>query len=111
MMLSQYEQAFANAGIATLAFDYRYTGASDGMPRQRITMRRQHSDVLAAINYLRNTPGIDASRVALWGTRLGAMHALRVAAEDRDMAAVVVQCPIVYGTGAALRSGIRPMLR
>ena len=27
MMLTQYEQHFATAGIATLAFDYRNTGA------------------------------------------------------------------------------------
>ena len=45
MMLRQYEQAFAGAGIATLAFDYRNTGASEGEPRQRIAMRRQHADV------------------------------------------------------------------
>ena len=46
MMLRQYEQAFAGAGIATLAFDYRNTGASEGKPRQRIAMRRQHADVI-----------------------------------------------------------------
>jgi pimeloyl-ACP methyl ester carboxylesterase len=30
MMLARYEQHFAGAPIATLAFDYRNTGASDG---------------------------------------------------------------------------------
>lgn len=44
MMLKQYEQAFSAAGIATLAFDYRTTGASAGSPRQRLSMRRQHAD-------------------------------------------------------------------
>ena len=39
MMLAQYEQHFAAAGIATLAFDYRNTGASDGQPRQHISTR------------------------------------------------------------------------
>jgi uncharacterized protein len=111
MMLQQYEEAFADAGIATLAFDYRHTGASAGTPRQRIAMRRQHNDVLAAIGFLQADDNVDATRIALWGTSLGAMHALRVAAECRDVAAVVVQCPIVYGPGAALRSGIRPVLR
>jgi pimeloyl-ACP methyl ester carboxylesterase len=111
MMLQQYEEAFADAGIATLAFDYRNTGASDGTPRQRIAMRRQHNDVLAAIGFLQADGNVDAHRIALWGTSLGAVHALRVAAQRRDVAAVVVQCPIVYGPGAALRSGIRPVLR
>ncbi len=39
MMLPQYEQHFAAAGIAILAFDYRNTGQSDGQPRQRISLR------------------------------------------------------------------------
>ena len=111
MMLRQYEQAFAGAGIATLAFDYRNTGASQGKPRQRIAMRRQHADVRAAIDVLRADPRIDGARVGLWGTSLGAMHALRVAAHRPDIAAVVVQCPIVYGPDAALHSGFTPMLR
>ena len=111
MMLRQYEQAFAGAGIATLAFDYRNTGASHGKPRQQIAMRRQHADVIAAIGVVRADPRIDGARVGLWGTSLGAMHALRVAAQRPDIGAVVVQCPIVYGPGAALHSGFTPMLR
>lgn len=111
MMLRQYEQAFAAAGIATLAFDYRSTGASAGSPRQRLAMRRQHTDVLAAMEFLASNPRIDASRVGLWGTSLGAMHALRVAGERHDVAAVVIQCPIVYGPSAALNSGLGPVFR
>lgn len=111
MMLGQYEQGFAAAGIATLAFDYRTTGASAGNPRQRLTMRRQHADVLAAFRFLTSDSRIDARRVGLWGTSLGAMHALRVASGRHDVAAVVIQCPIVYGPGAALQSGIGPVLR
>ena len=41
MMLAQYEQHFAAAGIATLAFDYRNIGASDGRSRQHISTREQ----------------------------------------------------------------------
>src|ERR1700733_1182306 len=52
MLLAQYEQHFAAAGIAALAFDYRHTGASDGQPRQRISMPRQRADVTAALSYL-----------------------------------------------------------
>ena len=108
MMLRRYEQALAGAGIATLAFDYRNTGESEGNPRQRIAMRRQHKDVAAALEFLQADRHIDANRVGLWGTSLGAMHALRMAAERPDVAAVVVQCPIVHGPGAVLHSGIAP---
>ena len=57
MMLPQYEQHFAAAGIATLAFDYRNTGESDGEPRQHISLRAQRADVEAALGYCENAPG------------------------------------------------------
>ena len=111
MMLTQYEQAFSAAGVATLAFDYRTTGASAGSPRQRLSMRRQHADAQAAYDFLKSDTHIDARRVGLWGTSLGAMHALRLSSERSEVAAVVVQCPIVYGPGAALHSGLGPVFR
>lgn len=111
MMLAQYEQHFAHWGIATLAFDYRHTGESDGMPRQRFSMRGHEQDVAAALDFLQRHDSIDPKRVGLWGTSLGGMHALRVAAERPDVAAVVVQCPIVHGPAAIRTSGVWPTLR
>lgn len=111
MMLSQYEQHFAAAGIATLAFDYRNTGESDGEPRQHISLRAQRADVHAALDYARAHRRIDADRVGLWGTSLGGMNVLRVAADRADVAAAVVQCPIVHGPAAVRRLGIASALR
>ena len=114
MSLSRCEQHFAGAGIATLAFDYRHLGASDGTPRQPLSLRRHRQDIGSALDFVRELPrsfGIDAGRTALWGTSLGAMHVLRVAAHRHDLAAVVVQCPIVDGPAALRRVGPRAMLR
>lgn len=111
MSLAQYEQHFAGAGIATLAFDYRYTGESDGEPRQQFSMRGHRQDVEAALEYLRRHEGIDAARLGLWGTSLGALHVLQAAAYEVDLAAVVVQCPIVHGPGTLRENGIRAVLR
>jgi pimeloyl-ACP methyl ester carboxylesterase len=111
MMLRQYERHFAAVGIATLAFDHRHTGASDGQPRQRISMVRQREDVHAALDFLMARHDVDASRVGLWGTSLGGMHVVRVAAERQDLRAAVVQCPIVHGPGAARSLGVRGPLR
>jgi pimeloyl-ACP methyl ester carboxylesterase len=111
MMLPQYEQHFAAAGIATLAFDYRYTGASDGQPRQHISTREQCDDVAAALEHLKSRPEIDGGRIGLWGTSLGGMNVIRVAAARDDIAAAVVQCPIVHGPGAARRLGVLAALR
>lgn len=111
MALGRYEKHFANAGIATLAFDYRNLGDSDGLPRQRLSLRRHREDIRSALNFAQELPDIDASRVGLWGTSLGAMHVLRVAARRRDLAAVVVQCPIVDGPATLRRLGLAPTLR
>ena len=111
MMLRQYEQHFAAAGIATLAFDYRHTGESDGQPRQRISMAGQRQDVQAALDLVREHPEVDAARLGLWGTSLGGMHVVRVAAERADVSVAVVQCPIVHGPGAARGLGLRGPLR
>src|SRR5437016_1990628 len=74
MMLPQYEQHFAAAGIAMLAFDYRNTGAADGQPRQHISTNAQRHHVAAALTHLKAQPVIDASRIGLWGTSLGGMN-------------------------------------
>ncbi len=111
MMLETYEQHFAAARIATLAFDYRNTGASDGQPRQHIATRHQRRDVSAAIAYLGARADIDSARIGLWGTSLGAMNVIRVAAGRDDIAVAVVQCPIVHGPGAARRLGRFSSLR
>lgn len=111
MVMSQYEQHFARAGVATLAFDYRHTGESGGVPLQHFSMRRHQQDVGAALDYLQHDISIDSQRVGLWGTSLGAMHVLREAAQRTDLAAVVVQCPIVHGPATLIRSGWRPAIR
>ena len=106
MSLDQYERHFSAAGIATLAFDYRGLGASGGFPRQRLSLRKHRHDVEAAFEFLAGLPDIDAGRVGLWGTSLGAMQALCVAAHRDDVAAVVVQCPIVDGLAVVRQLGL-----
>ena len=42
--LAPYAERFAAAGLAVLLFDYRHFGASDGEPRQLVSVRRQLDD-------------------------------------------------------------------
>lgn len=111
MALETYERHFAAAGIATLAFDYRHLGESDGQPRQRLSLRKHRQDLNAAIDFLAGRTDIDAQRIGLWSTSLGAMHTLLVASRRRDVAAVVVQCPIVDGPATVHRGGLASLLR
>lgn len=113
--LEPYAQRFAAAGLAVLVFDYRHFGASDGEPRQLVSPRRQLQDYSAAIACARSLEGIDASRIAVWGTSFAGGHALVLAATEPGLTAAVCQCPMMDGlaavVGIARYAGIGYLLR
>ena len=95
-----------------LTFDYRCWGESDGIlvndeaqpapdsdgvasirarvVRHVVDPEWQTRDVLSALAYLRSVPGVDASRVPLWGSSLGGGHVIKVAGLT-DVKCVVTQ--------------------
>lgn len=111
MMLAQYEKWFSAAGFAVVAFDFRHLGESGGLPRQLFSLRRYFEDIEAALAFIAARPELDAKRVALWGTSMGASHVVTMAARRPDIAAAVIQCPILQGRAPMLRSGLWHMLR
>ncbi|PWW54953.1 alpha/beta hydrolase [Actinokineospora spheciospongiae] len=100
--LDAFAERFAAQGWVVLVFDYRYLGASEGAPRQLLDIGDQLDDWRAALSYGRSLPGVDPERVAVWGTSFGGGHALRIASEDRAVAAVVAQCPFTDGPASLL---------
>lgn len=107
-IVPDFASRFAGGGIAALIFDYRYLGASDGLPRQLISSSRQRSDLRRAVDYVRSLDGIDANRIALWGTSLGGSHVLEIAASDPSIAAVVANVPAVDLFRGAIGRATRP---
>jgi uncharacterized protein len=101
MHLEQYAQRFNAAGMATLVFDYRCFGDSDGQPRNRMIPGAEIADWHAALAYVRTLPGVDTARIALWGTSFAGGLVLSVAAQDGRVAATVSQCPLLDGFAAA----------
>jgi fermentation-respiration switch protein FrsA (DUF1100 family) len=95
--LEPYAERFAAAGIATLLFDFRHFGDSDGAPRQLLDLRLQQEDYRAAIAYARSRPEVDAARVAVWGTSFSGGHVVHLCARDPSLAAAVAQTPMVDG--------------
>ncbi len=93
LRLDEYAERFCSAGIGALLFDYRHFGASDGEPRQLLSIPRQHADYHAAIGYARQLDWVDPNRVALFGSSFSGGHVIAVAAADPRIAAVVSQCP------------------
>jgi len=111
--LAPFAERFVAEGMAALVFDYRGFGASGGAERQLVDPWRQLEDWHAMLLALRARDDVDGGRVALWGSSLGAGHALIVAAQDAGVRAVVAQVPLVdsrvegeatfYGAGWAAR--------
>lgn len=100
--LVPYARAFAEAGFNVLLFDYRHFGASEGEPRQLVSVPQQLADWQSAIDFARQQPGIDPGRVALWGSSFSGGHVLVAAARDGGIAAVSAQGPMMDGLAAVL---------
>jgi uncharacterized protein len=93
-----FAERFAQAGLDALAFDYRHFGASDGEPRQLISIAKQQQDYAAAIAYARSLEGVDPERIVVWGSSYSGGHVVPVAVSDGRVAAVISQVPAMDGT-------------
>lgn len=109
--LDAYAERFAQAGMAVLLFDYRHFGASDGAPRQLLSIGRQLQDWAAAVSFARKLPDIDPRRVALFGSSLSGGHVLTLAARDPGIAAAVAQVPTCDGLRNLPHLGIAHLTR
>jgi dipeptidyl aminopeptidase/acylaminoacyl peptidase len=93
---ADYIEAFTNAGFIVVNFDYRGFGSSgnqEGQPRQVVDIPAQLDDWRAVVEYCLQQSFCDATQLVLWGSSLGGGHALSIASEMPQLAAVVVQVP------------------
>ena len=109
--LDAYAERFAEAGLAVLLFDYRHFGASEGEPRQLLSISKQLEDWRSAVAHARSLDGIDRGRIALWGSSFSGGHVVATAAEDADIAAVVSQAPFTDGPTAILANSPAGIMR
>jgi hypothetical protein len=111
LRLAAFAERFQADGYACLVFDYRHFGDSDGEPRELLSVRRQRQDWKAAVAFARTLPGVDGSRVVLWGTSFGGGHAIATAVDDHAVAAAIAQCPFTDGLASARQISPRGTLR
>jgi fermentation-respiration switch protein FrsA (DUF1100 family) len=100
--LLPFAERFAAAGIDALAFDYRHFGASDGEPRQVLSVPRQLEDYAAAIACARSLDGVDPERIVVWGSSYSGGHVVPAAVADGRVAAAISQVPSMDGRAAVL---------
>ena len=106
MYLDKYAEAFAKAGFASVVYDHRNFGASDGEPRQEIDPWQQIRDYSDAITFALSLERTDAERIGVWGSSYSGGHVLVVAAVDRRVKCVVSQVPAISGS-----QGFRRLVR
>jgi hypothetical protein len=97
MGLDCYASVFADAGIASLVYDNRNLGASDGEPRTEIDPVAQMRDYRHAVTHALTRPEIDGARIGAWGTSYTGGLAIIAAALDRRIRCVVSQVPFISG--------------
>lgn len=111
MRLDAFSERFAAAGIATLAFTYRYFGDSGGRPRQLMSVKRQLADWDAALDFVKGSADVDGRRVAVWGSSFGGGHAITVASRHPELLAAISQCPFTDGLASAAALGVKGSLQ
>lgn len=106
-MTGRYADALAAVGYVTLAFDHRGFGASEGTPRQHEDPAGKLADLRDALNWLAAHPAVDADRLGCVGICLGGGYALRFAAFDPRVRALVTVAG-GYNDPHAMRAGMGP---
>ncbi len=108
-----YATKFSRAGFVVLTFDYRGWADSDSrlvmvgeQPaldsngevsvqaraiREVVDPVDQTRDILSALDYLSGEPGVDISRIGIWGTSYSGGHVIYIGAIDDRVAAIVSQ--------------------
>ncbi len=86
-VVGTYASMLARAGFATLAFDHRGFGESDGRPWHEDTQGKL-ADLRAAVGFLAGREEVDAARIGIAGICLGGGYAVRAAAADSRVKAV-----------------------
>ncbi|HWZ30084.1 MAG TPA: alpha/beta hydrolase [Bryobacteraceae bacterium] len=119
--IEKYAARFAEKGMVAMAIDYRGWGKSGGyvylaesvrfddrlrfsqhtakvrIRRKRLIPDDQVDDIRNAISYLQGEPGVDRSRIGVWGTGMSGGHAMVIAGIDPRIKAVVALAPVIGG--------------
>lgn len=93
MTADKYAERFQKAGCAVMLYDHRNLGISDGEPRQEINFWLQARGYIDAMDFLNTQPGIDTSRIAVWGVSMSAREAFLVGSVDERVKAIITLVP------------------
>ena len=83
-------EAFRSAGLATVVWDKAGDGCSEGQYPHGTPIMARATEVLAAIEALKQRPEIDPKRIGLWGISQGGWVAPMAAVRSKDVAFLIL---------------------
>ena len=98
-----YAQKLAEAGFVTIAFDARFQGESGGLPRRTDKPANRMNDIMGAVDFIQNYPGIDPERIGAFGICGGGGYTFATAQVDKRIKAVGTLS--LFNTGDVRRNG------
>lgn len=100
--LDSFATRFQSAGYASLVYDNRNFGSSDGLPRFEVDAFKQIEDYHDAITYTSTLPSeVDTNRICIWGSSYSGGNVLQASCFDPRVKAVIAQVPFVSGRSNA----------
>jgi len=87
-MQELYAERLAEHGFVTLAFDHRYYGESEGLPREFENHVDKVADIKAAVTYLQSLPFVQADQIGGVGVCASGAYMMQAVAEDSRLKAL-----------------------
>lgn len=100
-----YAQHLAEEGYVTIAMDAAYQGASGGEPRSVDIPSNRIEDIHGAADFISSFPGVDATRLGVFGICGGGGYSLAAAKTDKRFKAVATLS--MFNSGRVRRNGFR----
>ncbi|KAJ8514921.1 hypothetical protein ONZ45_g7611 [Pleurotus djamor] len=92
------ERWATDAGYASLIFDYRYFGDSDGEPRNFVSIAQQLEDYKSVLNYARERPETFRNdKIVVMGSALSGLSVAQLLLEDTGLAGGMAHSPTLDG--------------
>ena len=92
----QLSERLSQLGIASLRFDFRGSGDSEGHFSDT-TLGSEVSDAIVALNYLRSRPDVDPSKIGIFGRSVGGTVALMAAKKSEPIKTIAIWAPLFDG--------------
>ena len=89
-------EKLAEHGVASLRFDFRGAGDSEGCLSQ-ISLEDMVGDALAALEHTKELDGIDSEKIGIFGSSLGGAIAMLASERFGNVAAMALWAPVASG--------------